>query len=215
MKKVMNVVAAIILCTGARAEVLPSVPLPKVDPDKVLTEQAALKPHVLFVNLDKALEDVLFREAVAAVSLVQAVNLAVAEAKGFEGVNLFEKKPRDRRFGEQAKVVVYVVNKPGMVSFLNAPGYWALVNLSGLDRDKPEAERYRRRLRQMMLKGLAHACGVGATFDARCVMYSESFTLEGMDKTSVSYSPFASGPLDSQLKALGGEAILRYAEEQQ
>jgi len=213
MKITKTLLLLLLAVSCARAqEPVPIVPLAPVDPVKVLTTAVAVQPHVLFVNVDKALEDALFREAVAAVALVMPVNLAVAEAQGFDGVNLFEKEVRDTRFSAQAKLAVYVANKPEVLSFISAPGRWALINVSGLDRDKPDAERYRRRLRQMMLKGLAQACGVGSTGDFRCVMYHKSFTLEGLDKTSVSYSPFAGGPVQDTLLEIGGMAIFRQPE---
>jgi len=211
MMKTMLLLLLAVSCVRAQ-EAVKILPLQPVDPDKVLTTEVALRSHVLFVNFDKALDEALFREAVAAVSLVLPVNLAVAEAKGFDGVNLFDKGGTDTRFSGQAKLVVYVANKPDVLSFLSAPGRWALINVSGLGRDNPDPERYRRRLRQMMLKGLAHACGIGATGDHRCVMYHKSFTLEGLDKTSVSYSPFAGGTLQDSLLEIGGMAICRQPE---
>jgi hypothetical protein len=191
------------------------MPLPRVAPDKVLTADAARKPHVLFLNVGRAVDEALFREAVAAVSLVMPINLkADAMAAPLPREKLWERGYTEARHGN-AKLVVYVCGDPKDVAFINAPGFWSMINVSGLDRDKPDAARFSRRLRQMMLKGLAQACGVGASGDYRCVMYYKSFTLEGLDNVSVSYSPFASAPVQGMLLAIGGEAIFRMPEEEE
>lgn len=209
----VTVVALAGVCAFAQ-QVVPITSLQPVVPAKVLTRQAAERPHVLFLNVAKAVNDELFREAVAAVSLVVQVNLEATSIPGpLEREALWERGYTAKRYGDKAKLIVYVKNDPKEVSFINAPGNWAVVNLSGLDRDKPDTERYRRRLRQMMLKGLAHACGVGATGDSHCVMYNNSFTLEGMDKTSVSYSPFAGAPVQDTLLAIGGISMFGQAQE--
>jgi hypothetical protein len=60
-------------------------------------------------------------------------------------------------------LVVYVVNKPEMIPFAAAPCYWLIINISGFDNNlsSDDPERCRHRLRQLMLKGLGRACGVG------------------------------------------------------
>jgi hypothetical protein len=181
--------------------------LPPISVDKILTPEAAKHPHVCFVNVGSKVDAKLFREAAAAVSKLLRVYSTVETAQKLDPETILKRTDHNIRFGDKAVLVVYAVNNPEIVSFLNAPGKWALINISGLDRDKPEPERYRRRLQQMLLKGMAHACGVGATAESRCVMFSESFTLDGMDKTSVSYSPFAAFPIQNLLSTLGGEEI--------
>jgi hypothetical protein len=215
MKTICFLFAAL-LGTCALAQQTTSIPpLPKIDATVVLTKAATEKPHVLFVNVGRALDEALFREAVAAVSLVEPINLGVTEMKNLDGLNPLARDDWNKRFSKQAKLVVYVANKPDLVSYLNAPGRWALINLNGLDKGLPkeDPERYRRRLRQMMLKGLAQACGVGANFERHCVMYQESFVVDGIDQTSVSYSPFAWGPLQDRLLAAGGQEIMQPAQE--
>lgn len=204
----------IVACSALAQQAAPSPsakepipPLPPVAVEKILTAEAAQHPHVSFVDVGSKIDDKLFREAVAAVSKFLRVYMTVEKADQLDPSTVLKRTDLGARFGANAKLVVYVLNDPETVSFLNAPGRWSLINLSGLDRDKPDPERYRRRLRQMMMKGLAHACGVGVVEEPRCVMYSGSFTLEGMDKTSASYSPFAAYPIQNLLHTLGGEAI--------
>lgn len=206
MKKIL-ILGLLATCMVYGQDSVKILPLTPVNPDKVLTEEAKNQPHVCFVNVGQAVAPELFREMVAGITLILPVHLATAVADDFDGQNLFERSGGGSRFGRNAKLVIYVVNKPGLVSFINVPARWALINLHGLDRDKPDQERYRRRLRQMALKGLAHACGAGASPDTRCVMYYGSFTLDGIDKTSVSYSPFVHDPVQRILLAVGGEKI--------
>ena len=195
---------AVLASAGAWAQQVPITPLAKVDAAAVLTKQAAEKPHVLFVNVDQALDEANFREAVAAVSLLQPVNLAVMDAKGLNGLNPLDRDARRKQVSPAAKLVIYVVNNPKLVAYLSVPRQWAVINLHGLDNGLPkeDPERYRRRMRQMMLKGLALACGAGANFDQRCVMYQGSFTAEGIDQTSLSYSPFVMGPMQEALSLI-------------
>ena len=108
---------AVFFAACAFAQDVPILPLEKVDAAKVLTKQAAEKPHVLFVNVDKALDDARFREAVAAVTLVIPVNLEVTTQKALDDLNALVKPDANKRFSKQAKLVVYVVNKPELVSY--------------------------------------------------------------------------------------------------
>lgn len=214
LKRLIVCLALPIACSvlAQQAEPAPSAketipPLPPVNTEKILAPEAARHPHVSFVDVGSKVDDKLIREAVAAVSQLLRVYMTVEKANQVDSATVLKRTDLSARFGANAKLVVYVLNDPDTVSFLNAPGRWSLINLSGLDRDRPDQERYRRRLRQMMMKGLAHACGVGVVEEPRCVMYSGSFTLEGMDKTSASYSPFAAYPIQNLLHTLGGDAI--------
>ena len=112
------------------------------------------------------------------------------------------------RFGAKAKIVVFVEKNEVGPSFLNVPGAWSVVNMRGLDRDNPDPAKYEERAAKMILKGMAHACGSGATEAPVCVMYWDSFSLQGLDKVKTVISPTAYFPMLSTLKALGGQDIL-------
>lgn len=209
--KITTLLLAVFTAFAAMAQST-ATPLPMVDPDRVLVTQGP-RPHVLFVNVAAAEKEPLLRDAVAAVSLVMPVNLALKELAALPpAADLYGRKALNVG-SPSTKLTVFVCRDPSLASFLAAPGRWAMVNLHGLDRNTPEAELYRRRLRQMMLKGLGLAAGVGGNGDSRCVMYYKSFTLSGIDQTSVSYSPFAGSPLQSLLVDIGSEAIFAVPEE--
>jgi len=82
-----------------------------------------------------------------------------------------------------------------------------MVNLRGIERGAAGqvlADRYAK----MLLKGVGHAAGSGATLDANCSLFYGSFTLEGMDKTRIQISPQAYFPMLETLRAVAGPGIL-------
>lgn len=112
------------------------------------------------------------------------------------------------RFGKHAVVAVFLEKNEKGLSFLNAPGHWSMVNLRGLDRDKPDAQKLKDRMAKMLLKGIAHAAGVGASVDNLCALNYDSFTLLGMDKTDIRLSAMAYFPMLATLRALGGDDMV-------
>jgi hypothetical protein len=103
---------------------------------------------------------------------------------------------------------VFVERNERGYSFLNAQGSWSMVNLRGVERGNPDAATLRDRRAKMLLKGLAFACGGGATLEPKCSLYCGSFTLEGMDRTGVQISPMAYFPMLETLRAIGGAEVL-------
>lgn len=191
------------------------MPLQKVDPDKVLSKQASELSHVLFVNVDQALDARKFREAVSAITFDTQVNVAVAEVKGLPPDKVLSGRTnRDERLSERAKIVVYVIDNARQNSFQSAVGRWSIVNLHGFDGNLPKdnPERYDRRLRQLMSKGLALACGMGATGDFRCVLYYKSFSVDGIDKTSTTFSMEPGMTIVELLNARFGDSIFQRDE---
>ncbi len=181
---------------------------PIKDVDALLPADADQRAHVLFVNVGKALSDAEFREAAAYVRMKYMLNVAVCAApKPFAQEVVADTAALKKRFGKNALIVVAVVKQEKSPSFINVPGFFSQVNLRGLDKDNPEELFLKKRTRQMFLKGLAHACGIGATIDNMCVMFCNSFTLEGMDRVSATFGPNAYFPIRELLRELGGEDI--------
>lgn len=181
---------------------------PVKDVDAMLPEDAVQRPHIVFVNVDKALSTEAFREAAAYVRMKYSVNVVVRDAREPLACDaLRDPTILRKRFGDKAVIVVAVVKQEIGASFINIPGSFAQVNLRGLDKDKPDAFFLKKRRTQMLLKGLAHACGIGATMDSTCVMKYNSFTLEGMDLVSATYGPNAYFPMSKLLKEIGGDGI--------
>ncbi|MDA3926534.1 MAG: hypothetical protein PF904_17725 [Kiritimatiellae bacterium] len=210
------IVPLMAFCAETPKNAAPATPLPKkisvLDPVKnvstLLPADATQRPHVLFVNVSGALPDADFREAAAYVRMKYMLNVAVRnESKPFANELVEDTAALRKRFGDKAVIVVALVKQEIGPSFVNVPGYFSQVNLRGLDKDGPEELFLKKRTRQMLLKGLAHACGIGATIDSTCVMKYNSFTLDGMDRVSTTYGPNAYFPMLELLKEIGGDSI--------
>ena len=170
---------------------------------------ATNRNHVVVVNVGGALSDEAFAKAVERAASVVAVNIwtssipASAVSRLVDGATDVESL-----FGGKAKVAVFVERNEKGPSFLNYPAHWSMVNMRGLDRDKPNAETLAMRQAKMVLKGLAYAGGGGATLEKVCAMNCQSLTLAGMDKTLLVLSPMSYFPMLETLRAVGGPEIL-------
>ncbi len=171
--------------------------------------EAAERSHVLFVNVAGALPEADFADvAEYAASRVQ-INLWTNSIPASMVRELFDNPAAlTNRFGPKCCAAVFIERNAKGYSFLNAQGSWSMVNLRGIDRGAPPAEILRDRRAKILLKGLAYACGSGASLEPKCSLYYGSFTLEGMDKTGVQISPNSYFPMLETLRAIGGPEIL-------
>jgi len=181
---------------------------------RLIYPSAKEKNHVLVVNVGNALPADVFATTVTYAMSRINVNVWTNSMERSVVRELIERPERQREMlGDKAIVAVFVERNDRGVSFLNAPGHWAMLNMRGLDRDGPSAQTYRDRCAKMVLKGVAHACGVGASVDELCSLNYDSFTLKGMDKTDIRVSPMSYFPMLSTLQALGGPEIVSPAYE--
>lgn len=171
--------------------------------------EAAEKNHVLFVNVGNAIPVDQFPGIVEfAASRVQINIWTNSIAKSMIHELIDSPAALTNRFGPKCCTAIFIENNSIGYSFLNAQGSWSMVNMRGLDRDKPSPEVLRDRYTKMLLKGLAYACGGGASLESKCSLYYGSFTLEGMDKTGIQISPMSYFPMLETLRAIGGSDIL-------
>lgn len=182
--------------------------LDTVEPEKMLTENLKELPHILFLNVGDALTNEALADAAAHVRTKYLFNIVTNSIPD----TLTREVATDptilkKRFGEKTALVVAFEKKEMKSSFLVIPGYYSALNITGISRDTPSPDLLTKRIRQMALKGLAQACGVGANADEHCVMFYQSFTLKGMDATSATYGPFAYLPVRELLRAIGGNDI--------
>jgi len=181
---------------------------PVEDVARFLPADAARQPHVLFVNVAKALPDAEFRKAAAYVRMKYGVRVAVRdEAKPFAADVVARAGSVTNRFGANAVLAVALVRKAGEPTYVAVPGWFAQVNVEGADRDKPDGLFRYKRASQFALRGLAYACGIGVNPDDMCVMSYRGFTLEGMDAVSATFGPYAYFPLRETLRKMAGDAI--------
>ena len=170
----------------------------------VAATAATAKDHVGFVNIAGAVEKGLLADVVTnGVLNVVQVRTAVYEEPDINVAHIVGLASMGYPKGER-KISVYFVNTKDLPPQVTVPGFLAVINVRGLERDA-DAKTYAMRIKKMALKGLAFACGFGATPDAgRCVMGTGSFdTLKGIDATSASYSPFCYFPLNDYLQRRG------------
>lgn len=162
------------------------------------------KDHVAFVNVGGALDTALLQKIVTNdLDCVITISSAVDCANKIDVGALVTAAAKGYPTGER-KISVYFVNDPAFPPQITVPGFFAVINVRGLDKDA-DAKKYSQRLLKMVLKGLALSCGFGANHDTgRCVMAAGSFdTLQGIDGTSASYSPFCYMPLSDYLRKRG------------
>ena len=206
---VLAAAAAAAMCAAGQGgrKVMDAVD-PVGDAGRFLPADAASRPHVLFVNVAGALPDAEFRRAAAYVRMKYGVRVAVRDEKRpFAADVVAGAGAVTNRFGANAAVAVALVRRPGEPAYAAVPGWFAQVNVHGMDRDGPsDLFRYKRAC-QLALRGLAYACGVGANPDDMCVMSYRGFTLEGMDAVSATFGPYAYLPLRETLRRIAGDAI--------
>ena len=197
MKQVQAIIAAGILAATISAGGQPAA-----------ATAPAVDKYVVFVNVGEAVpKDVMAKAAPDACRQLSArfktntvAKLNPAELNG-------AREKTAKHLDADAALTVFLVNDESTYGFLSAPGSWALVNMRSLKQDNPSAETYNKRVTKMMMKGIAHAAGVGANTDVHCVLYYNSFSLSGIDATSESYGPHAYFPLMETLRQLGGEGV--------
>lgn len=172
---------------------------------RLISPKAAERNHVLIVNVGNAIAEKDFPTIVTyALSriCVNAWTNSIPESCWRNFVD--EPENVAKRFGSHTTVAVFLERNERGLSFVNAPGHWSMVNLRGLDKDNPPPQVLRDRQAKMILKGIAHACGAGASVDDLCALNYNSFSLKGMDKTDIRISAMTYFPMLSTLQLLGG-----------
>lgn len=173
----------------------------------VMTAFAAMaknKNHIAFVNVGGAIEERLFANAVTnELGSVIMINAVVDRQDAINIPDMIGKASMGYPKGER-QLSVYFVDSKDLPPQIAVPSYFSVINVRGLGKDA-DAKKYALRIKKMVLKGLAFACGFGANQDVgRCVMGAGSFeSLKGIDGTSASYSPFCFFPLQDYLNVRG------------
>lgn len=171
--------------------------------------EAKSRFHVLFVNVGNAIPEAEFAQvAEYAASRVQINIWTNSIDKSVLHTLIENPSALTNLFGVKCGTAVFIENNPRGYSFLNAQGNWSMINLRGLDRDKPSPQKLMERRTKMLLKGLAFACGSGCSLEPKCSLYYGSFTLDGLDKTEIQISPMSYFPMLETLRAIGGAEIL-------
>lgn len=176
---------------------------PVVNVDALLPADADQEAHIVFVNVNNAMPEDDFRKAAAYIRMKYQLRVSVKSASGMFAQNVMADTAfLKETFGDKAVLVIAVVKEEKAPSYLSIPGWFAQVNVSGLYKDGPDELFTYKRNSQMLMKGLAYACGLGATMDNMCAMEHSSFTLEGMDAVSATYGPNTFFPMQTLFRKM-------------
>lgn len=208
MKKTSLLLLAALAAAFAQART-PTLPNGQPITTRPFLPGAAARSHVLLVNVAEAIPAADFPAVAERVFAKVQINLWTNSIPKSVFRDLVDDPAGlTNRFGPKCCTAVFIERNAKGYSFLNAQGSWSMVNLRGLDRDRPDAATLTSRRVKMVLKGLAFACGGGATIEPKCSLFYDSFTIEGMDKTGEMITPMSYFPMLETLKAIGGAEIL-------
>ena len=211
-------IAAVIAAVASSAF---TVTLPKdqhvperLDKVRLIHPAAEKSNHILIVNVGKAIpEDTWGLVTTYAMSRLQ-LNAWTNSAESVDIAALALDPTKIKAFGEKSKVCLFIVNDNKLARFTGAPGVWCAANISHLTSDNPDTQTLRDRYAKTILKGLAYACGSGASLESGCSMFYGSITNKGMDNTGIMITPMAYFPMLEALRAVGGPEMLSPAIEE-
>lgn len=198
---------------GANAPQKQHVP-ERLDKVRLIHPAAADKNHILVVNVADAIPaDTWGLVSTYATSRLQ-LNVWTNSASTFDAAAYATDPTRGRmEFGQKAKICLFIVNSPTLAPFTGVPRLWCAANVGGLSSDGPDTQTLRDRYAKTILKGLAYACGSGATLESGCSLFYGSSSLGGMDRTGIMISPMAYFPMLEALREIGGTEMLSPAME--
>ena len=202
----MSLVFAAAACLAAPSMGKNHVPEALDDSIREFNEAAADRPHVLLVNVGKAVpEDAWSLSSTYAVSRLQLNVWTNSLEKLSQEQLLKDPSLTEKLFiNENSKVGVYLINDKTSVPVLAAPGHWAVVNVAVASEGAPDKQTYRDRVAKLILKGIAAAAGGGATVEPKCSMFYGSNTIKGLDAANIMITPMCYFPMLEILRSAGG-----------
>lgn len=214
-KTILLTMSAAVSCSLFAAKPVKKHHVPeRLDQIRLIHPAAAGKNHILILNVGDAIPTGTWETVVTyAVSRLQ-LNIWTNSVASFSATEYFT-QPRmlQKEFGEKAKVGLFVVNEPDRARFYGVTGSWFVANVHGLQDGAPNTQTIRDRYAKLILKGLAYACGGGASLDSGCSLFYGSLTPQGMDDTGIMISPTTYFPMLEILRAIGGSEMLTPAME--
>lgn len=206
--------AALAACAfGAPVPIAPQVA--SVPVNHVTAEVAGIAPaakgmnHIEIVNVGGAVPEAMWPEVVTyAASRIQVTIWTNAVGKSVLSQLVSGKTTVKGVLGDKATVAVFIENADGQPPFISSLCSWSVVNVRGIDRDSPDAQKLKDRYAKMILKGIGAACGSGLSLDRRSSLFIGSYSLAGMDKTCISISPDTYFPMLEVLRGIGGDEIV-------
>ena len=170
----------------------------KLEGFSTISPRAATCNHILVANVAGAIPEK---------DWVLCANYAASRIPINIFTNAVAAVPAQKTSGK-AVIAVYVTDEKDAEPILAAPCRWSVVSVAWLKADNPSPAVLRDRYAKMILKGIAAACGGGATIEPLCSTFYGSRTLEGMDRTNITISPMAYFPMVEIIRAIGGGEAL-------
>lgn len=174
-----------------------------------ISEAAKSANHVIIVNT---------ADAVAAADWPLVANFAASRIQINIWTNsitktLFPRMLADKaeyvsRFGDKAKVAVFIENSDSPDPYQTAQGAWCRVNLRHILKGAADRQTKLDRTAKAILKGIAYAAGCGAGYDNMSVTGYKTLSGEGLDAAGICITPEAYFPMLESLRMIGGDAIL-------
>ena len=165
--------------------------------------------HVLLVNV---------AEAVNAAEWPLVSNFAASRIQiniwtNSIGKTLFPQMLSDKsefisKFGNKAKIAVFLENNDTPETYQTAQGSWCRVNLKQILNDAPDCRTRRDRIAKAILKGIAYAAGCGAGYDNMSVTGYKTLTVAGLDAAGICITPETYFPMLESLRSIGGNEML-------
>lgn len=211
MATVLTAAAAAALTSAAASKHVPE----RLDNIRLVHPSAARHNHILVSDVGGAIPpDTWKLVATYAISRLQ-LNVWTNAVDAID-VAAYTADPSkcQKDFGDKAKICVFLLDDPKSPPFVSVPGRWCAANVHGLAADGPNAQTLRDRYAKTLLKGMAYACGSGATLEPVCSLFHGTSSLAGMDRTAIIITPMAYFPMLETLRALGGSEMLTPAMDE-
>lgn len=174
---------------------------------EAIRPEAARHNHVLVVNVADAIPEAEWPLVVNYAASRMPINVWTNSIPASVSAALLSNPSRLASLvgDDKAVVAVFVEKLPSGASVLAVPCAFSRVDVNWLASDSPTQVVLRDRQAKMILKGIATACGAGATIEPKCSLFYGSGNLAGMDKTNITISPMAYFPMVEILRSLGGD----------
>ena len=176
---------------------------------RLLCPAAAARNHILVANVGGAVDEKDFGFLVTVVAGRLQLNVWTNSIPSSPVASLLgDPSVISRDFGDKAKVVVFLEETGDADPYLVSPGRWCRVNLKGLKAGAADRQVILDRQAKAIMRGVAYACGGGATLDGRSVTHSSAFTKDGFDKVGITVTPDSFFPMLEVLRVVGGSEML-------
>lgn len=164
--------------------------------------------HILFLNVDEAMPVGAFGAAVSKVAgEVPYPIWTNATGKAVVAAILSGSLSIDATYGTNVAYAVFAVRDDKTPAIISIPDCFAIVNVAPLEKDRPTTAVLAMRQAKSLFRGLAYACGSGATMEQNCLLRRGLKTNADLDAAPFAISPMAYLPMLETLDAAIGDQL--------